>query len=52
MYELVVVWETGETNIYGGIHDLIEGNKKGRGMVKAFGRQISYWCVRPERGNR
>lgn len=45
-FELVVVWETGETDVYG--YDTREkAEAVGSGMKMAFGNQIQWHGVRP-----
>lgn len=45
MYELVIIWENGDKEVFD--YDTEnEAEKAGRGMQKAFGRQISWWGTR------
>lgn len=45
-YELVVVWETGEKEVFEYDTEK-DANTAGEGMEKAFGRQL-WWCVRTQ----
>lgn len=45
MYELVIIWSTGEKEVcrYDTESRAMEA---GEGMQMAFGAQVSWWCVR------
>lgn len=45
MYELVVIWSTGEKNVYE-YKTEEAAEKAGQGMKIALGNQIEWWCVR------
>lgn len=47
MYELVVYWINGDTNIYE-YDDRRKAEKAGNGMEMAFGNQIQWCGVRPK----
>ena len=47
-YELVVVWATGETDVFE-YRTEEEAYSAGRGMRTALGNQISWWGVRRKR---
>lgn len=48
-YELIVVWESGEKEVTEHASEE-KANSAGAGMKMAFGNQISWWGVRPARG--
>ena len=45
-YEAVIVWETGEKEIYPYATEE-EARKSVQGYEKAFGKQVAFACVRP-----
>lgn len=48
-FELVVIWETGEKDIFEYENER-EAEQGGENMKKAFGRQIAWVGTRPKRG--
>lgn len=48
-FELVVIWETGEKDIFEYENER-EAEQAGANMTKAFGRQISWVGTRQKRG--
>ena len=46
MYELVVVWNSGDTQVYTGYKSKVDAEKHGDDMRMALGDQIQWWCVR------
>lgn len=46
MYELVIVWASGETETFPIYKTECSAFEAGRGMETALGEQISWWCVR------
>lgn len=47
-YQLVVVWESGDTQVFTGYKTREEAERGGRGMEMALGKQIAYWYVREQ----
>lgn len=45
MFELVIVWSTGETNIYE-YETREDAEQGGENFLLAFGLQVSWWGVR------
>lgn len=48
MYELVIVWATGETEVFT-YNTEKEAQESGYGMRTALGNQIEWWGVRRKR---
>lgn len=51
MYELVIIWETGEKEVYP-FKTEEQAEQGGRNMRKAFGKQIEWYGVRKKGGVR
>ena len=45
MFELVVIWENGEKDIFT-YQTREKAEKAGQGMQTALGKQIAFYCVR------
>lgn len=49
VYELVIVWENGDKDIYEYPTEE-KALEAGKGMKTALGNQIAFWCVRKKKG--